>query len=307
MSPRRGPSPVALVTGAIVLLLAVAAAAGATRAGAGTAGNGPLALPAWASQLVLGCLVGGFVLLAYLTRFSPGARRRWARSRSWGSHLGPERPWWYTVGVYALAGLSLVAFIAVIALLAHVVKPHTAACPPSLCPRGEPAAAPPPLSTSSNLDWPPIAIGAGAALLVITALWLSARHRRTSAAVPWRDRRAEQRREAIEAVDYSLSALEAEPDPRRAVIAAYARMDRWLGEAGFGRLPWEAPFEHLDRVLSDLGATTAVGARLAELFEAAKFSQHPCAPEMKLAALGALAELRADLERAGDIPAGAVA
>jgi hypothetical protein len=264
-------------------------------------------LPDWASQVVLGSLVGGFLLLAYLTRFSPGARRRGKRARSWGSHVGPERPWWYTAGVYALAGLGLVAFIAVMALLAHVVKTHTAACPPSLCPHGASAPTPPPLATSGNADWSPIAVGAGAALLVITALWLSARRRERRPPALWRDRRAEQRREAIEAVDYSLSALEAEPDPRRAVIAAYARMERWLGEAGFGREPWEAPFEHLDRVLGDLGATTAVGARLAELFEAAKFSQHPCAPDMKLAALAALAELRADLERAGDLPARAVA
>jgi hypothetical protein len=91
----------------------------------------------------------------------------------------------------------------------------------------------------------------------------------------------------------------AEPDSRRAVIAAYARMERWLNYAGYGRQLWEAPFEHLDRVVVGLGATAAVGATLAGLYERAKFDNRPCGPDMKAQALQALADLRADLARRG--------
>jgi hypothetical protein len=143
-----------------------------------------------------------------------------------------------------------------------------------------------------------LVVGAGVALVVVAIVSLVARkrHNRALAAMA-PDGLAAQRSDAVVALDDSLVALEAEPDPRRAIIAAYARMDRWLGEAGFGREPWEAPFEHLDRVLVGLGATTAVGARLAELFERAKFSAHQCGPSMKQAALDALVELRDDLGR----------
>ena len=43
------------------------------------------------------------------------------------------------------------------------------------------------------------------------------------------------------AVDESLDDLRAEPDPRRAVIAAYARLERVLAAHGLPRFAAEAP------------------------------------------------------------------
>ena len=53
----------------------------------------------------------------------------------------------------------------------------------------------------------------------------------------------------VELLDDTLEDLEGEPDPRRAVIAAWARMERGLAAAGLPRHPAEAPFEYAARVL----------------------------------------------------------
>jgi hypothetical protein len=98
-----------------------------------------------------------------------------------------------------------------------------------------------------------------------------------------------------DAIDAAIDDLEAEPDPRQAVIAAYARMERALREHGIPRWPWEAPTEYLGRVLLAFGGHAPAVGRLTELFQVAKFSAHPVDEAMKGEALAALHELRAGL------------
>ncbi len=80
------------------------------------------------------------------------------------------------------------------------------------------------------------------------------------------------------ALDATLDDLRADPDPRRAVIAAYARMERALARSGLPRSPAEAPREYLRRTLPGVGAGAASVARLTALFERAKFSPHASTP-----------------------------
>jgi uncharacterized protein DUF4129 len=98
------------------------------------------------------------------------------------------------------------------------------------------------------------------------------------------------------ALDESLDDLRAERDPRRAVIAAYARMERTLGRHGLPRRPFEAPLEYLARVLHELRVRSGAVLALTELFERAKFSRHEIDAEMKDEAIGALIAVRDDLE-----------
>ncbi|HYK96303.1 MAG TPA: DUF4129 domain-containing protein [Candidatus Dormibacteraeota bacterium] len=94
------------------------------------------------------------------------------------------------------------------------------------------------------------------------------------------------------AVDLSLDALRREPDPRRAVIAAYAAMERSLSAAGFARLRHEAPLEYLRRVIS---GPTVVGEdvrTITLLFQYAKFSHHPVEEGMRGQAIDALGNIR---------------
>lgn len=96
-------------------------------------------------------------------------------------------------------------------------------------------------------------------------------------------------------VDDSLDRLRAEADPRRAVIAAYARLEADLKAVGRPRQPAEAPLEYLARILSGFGVGAAALRRLTDLFEWAKFSQHAVDQSMKEDAIAALLQVRADL------------
>ncbi len=94
----------------------------------------------------------------------------------------------------------------------------------------------------------------------------------------------------------------ADPDPRTAVIGAYARLLAALDEVGLGRRSEEAPHEHLWRSLGPLGVRRAQLHRLAELFVRARFTPHPVTEAHRQAAIGALADAVADLRlRAEDV------
>jgi Domain of unknown function (DUF4129) len=105
----------------------------------------------------------------------------------------------------------------------------------------------------------------------------------------------------VEAVEEGLAELDAITDPRHAVIAAYARMERALARVGLPRAPQETALEYLERLLGLLDAGGRSAQRLTELFQLAKFSDHVIDAEMKREAIHALAELRDDLRaRAGE-------
>jgi len=99
-------------------------------------------------------------------------------------------------------------------------------------------------------------------------------------------------------IEETLDDLRAESDPRRAVIAAYARMERALAAYGLPRGAAEAPDEYLQRILSDLEVSRRATSRLTALFAWAKFSSHDVAPEMKLEAIEALEAVHAELRAA---------
>ena len=96
-------------------------------------------------------------------------------------------------------------------------------------------------------------------------------------------------------MDETLDDLRNEADPRKAVIAAYARMERILAAHGLPRRPAEAPLEYLSRVLLDLEVSAPAVRRLTRLFERAKFSQHDIDASMKEQAIDALVSIRDDL------------
>jgi hypothetical protein len=103
-------------------------------------------------------------------------------------------------------------------------------------------------------------------------------------------------------LDDALADLRAEVDPRRAIIAAYARMERLLAAYGVPRRAAEAPFEYLGRVLVDLRARAGPVFELTALFERAKFSHHAVDAVMKEEAIQALAAVRDDLREPEPAP-----
>lgn len=104
--------------------------------------------------------------------------------------------------------------------------------------------------------------------------------------------------EMVGTIGEAIDDLEAEPDPRRAVIAAYARMEAAFGRQGLRRKVSETAIEYLRRILLGLGSRPEPVTRLTALFEQAKFSLHEIDGSMKEDAIDALRTIRADL-RAG--------
>ena len=104
---------------------------------------------------------------------------------------------------------------------------------------------------------------------------------------------------AGEAVQAAIAALEAGADPRGAVIAAYAAMQRTLAAHGLVRLPSEAPREFLRRVLVANRAAEEDAGTLTGLFEEARFSTHPISERTRDRALSALRSLELRPEMGG--------
>jgi Domain of unknown function (DUF4129) len=141
-----------------------------------------------------------------------------------------------------------------------------------------------------NVDWLPVVIVFGAALVAFTAAGVVVLRR---GPLPPSDRELTDRLAAV--FDETLDDLRAERDPRRAVIAAYARMERILGRHGLPRRPAEAPHEYVSRVLEDLISSGSSVRRLTRLYERAKFSPHEVDSVMKEEAIEAVADIRDEL------------
>lgn len=157
---------------------------------------------------------------------------------------------------------------------------------------GEPAPAQPVYDPELTV-WPVaavvvLALAAGAAVLL---------ERRARRSAPSRPAATDQ--EALaDVLDETLDDLRAEPDPRRAVVLAYARMERALRAVGLGRRPAEAPDEYLERIVASLELSARTAGRLTALFTWARFSGHDVDPAMKEQAIDTLEAARDELRAA---------
>jgi Domain of unknown function (DUF4129) len=105
------------------------------------------------------------------------------------------------------------------------------------------------------------------------------------------------------ALEESIDDLRTEPDVRRAIIAAYARMEAALAAAGLPRHHAEAPVEYMERTLLSLDTSAPAVRRLTDLFEWARFSQHEPESAMRDEAIDALEAVRYELRASEPVPA----
>jgi hypothetical protein len=151
--------------------------------------------------------------------------------------------------------------------------------------------APPVPAKSAHFQWP-LALGlAGLFVLGGVLVYVRDRHR------PVRALGATLEDDLATAVEATIEDLRTERDPRRAVIAAYAQMERVLASHGIPRREAEAPLEYLSRILGDLHVREGAVRSLTSLFEYAKFSPHEIDSGMKADAIEALIAVRDDLQR----------
>lgn len=205
-------------------------------------------------------------------------------------HVVPpvQAPRWQKPAAIAIPLLLLAAGIAGGLSMPHGRPPAASGGlrglqPPAGPVLGEPVAT----RGSSGIDWAVIGILVVAALavglLAVSGWHLLVRRQRRPAGLPTGVLRV--------AGAAGTAELLAEPDPRRAVIAAYGAMVASFTHQGSPRYPPEVPFEYLSRVLKSLGAPEAPSTRLTELFEQAGFSHHPTSESARTEALEALDNL----------------
>jgi hypothetical protein len=89
----------------------------------------------------------------------------------------------------------------------------------------------------------------------------------------------------------SIDEVRAEPDPTRAVIGAYALMERTLDTRGAGRRSAEAPIEYLGRIGRELPGSADPAGRLTRLFLRARFAGTGVGRPAKAEAIDALEQL----------------
>lgn len=142
-----------------------------------------------------------------------------------------------------------------------------------------------------RFEWPALWI---AVVLAAVAGTLTVRRRRRTAPSA-RELPATVAGDLVATIGDAIDDLEAEPDARRAVIAAYARMEGVLARHGAERVVSETPLEYLGRILAGLHARPEPVERLTALFEQAKFSRRDIDAAMKRQAIDSLRAIRDDL------------
>jgi hypothetical protein len=266
----------------VTALLVVAGIASHGRPLAGGRGQGPTAtfFDYVATTLAIAAFVmfGVVVYIVLSQRWSPGGPPRRTRSHLLSTFLG-------------FAGAAVIAWFILntgfeerLRRLEQQIRGN----PPGQTQR--PIRPAPKNVRNARLRWDEIAIVVallgGAAIVV-----LAGRHAKKTPRV-WRLGRGE---ELSLALDESLDDLRHDPDLRRAIVAAYARMEAALAYAGLPRRPAEAPFEYLERALTALDTSAESVRRLTALFEWAKYSHHEPDPAMRDEAIDALVAVRDEL------------
>lgn len=270
---------------ALVALLVVVALASRGPRPLGVGGGEPHVSPLFFDYafttlviVLLGVLVAAVMVIARLRQERPPR----------------ERAWWAGVAALCVAVLVLVVLVQ-----ADVIREPLRAFVTS----GEdqpfrldPDAAATRDSRDVELRWAEFAVFGGVLLALLAAVAL---HRRLNRPGPRSFRGLLDPAADLSAVlDDAIDDLRSEQDVRRAVIAAYARMEKSLASHGLARRKSEAPLEYLQRTLVRLQASAAAVTRLTDLFEWAKFSQHEVDESMRDEAVDALVAMRDELRAA---------
>ena len=294
-----GIRKVAFCTGSVVLLLAVAFASGARRSPTESGGG------QWAPTQIASYIAVLVVLLLAVA----AALAAWLMLQSRHAGVPDEPPDWHSTLV-AFAVLTLLAIGGLGAVKrmpeAHSSRVvHTTASTQSRN-YGTFLGTRPMRSARPRHRWHvpllPTALGLGSVLLIGAGLSLLAvnRHRhetRHGHETPPNDGRAILADAFHEITSDSLDDLRHEPDPRRVVIRAYARMEEAFASCGYPRRESDAPREYLARTLPSVSVEPSLARRLTALFERARFSEHRVGPQLKDDAIETLTDLLVDLEK----------
>jgi hypothetical protein len=276
---------------AVAILLALAAAGLRSR---GTFSHAPDRVLAGASGTVLATALAvteGVALVAFALVLVMARPRRKPRPDA-DEPPRPPFPWWAkTLAVLA----SVAVMVTPLAILLTLrTRPRTAAQahPGALASGG---AVPPRLpATAHGSPWPLIA-GMLIALALLVALTAWSRHARRRPARPPRDQGQGSRLVLGESLAAGRAALAGPRDPRAAIIACYAAMERGFAAAGSVPAAADTPAEVLARATGAGLVRSGSAVRMAGLFRRARYSSEPMTSADSAAAAAALDQMQADL------------
>lgn len=230
--------------------------------------------------LVVGIIVGAVVVVALVIELlrDPAPKTEGGRS------------WW----------LGMVVAAVVLAALLVLPRPE-----PDERVAEQPARASPPVESADETPTPPeggpfAPLAAGLAALVVVAAAVAMRRR----PAPVAEAAGTAAAEVSEALAAGVADLLADPDPRRAILRTWDRLEQVFGHHGLGRAPQETTAELARRALGALDASAASSARLADLVERAMYSLEPLTRDDQLVAVEAFEAVRSEIERGGAEPPG---
>ena len=298
---RRRQAGLTLSVAVLAMLVIAAIASGA----AATGGSGRVGLSAGATrpagEVVVAAFSGLLVVSAALAvvvvffLVSSGRRKKDPDAPEHVSQA-PPTSWVDRVVAILLPLLLIGGLAAVIVYAAHHAKPpvSTAALPGGTATGLSGGVRS--LSHASGGGTGAVEVGLVAGICVVAAaaaLVIFLRMRRRSLARQTdRPDRSPYAAAVADSVALSIDDLRRERDPRRAIVAAYARMERAFAALGLPRAVGQTSGEYMRRVLSLAAAPAAPVVELTELFQEAKFSRHRLTYEDREAALRALLAIK---------------
>jgi hypothetical protein len=285
MDPERRPTRAAALAAVLLGLLAVVAlAAGGRTPLGGEGGEGrrpPIAFWDYVFSTAIVLFLFAAPLAAWLV---------WVSRSSRDPQAGKRRDVLVLVFVAAIGAGAVLAS----RLGGDGIEPRLPTVPTLATPTGA-AGAQDEERREPQFQWLPALVFGGGAILLVAYFQARRRYRRSVALERSEDALVDELAALLEDI---LGDLRDEPDPRRAVIGAYARMERALAVFGLPRRSFEAPLEYLERLapeLEELPGAARLVFELTHLYERAKFSTHAIDAGMKEDAIETLLSLRAEL------------
>jgi hypothetical protein len=270
---------------AVAVLLAVTVTGLQAR---GTFARGPnqaaIGVSSAAAAIILSA-AEGIAVIAFLIVLASARPQRKPKREEEDEPWRPNVPWWAkTLGVL----LAVAALVTPFAVL-FTRKPR----PPVTRPLpGPPSAGPGKLTAQPAGSIWPLITGMVIAILVVLILAALSRRRRPAGTSHTSKRRLATLLDSLAA---GSDALTAGGEPRAAIIACYAAMERGFAAAGSAPAVADTPAEVLARA-TRAGLVRAEPAEtLTGLFRRARYSMYPMTSAEATAAADALANMRADL------------
>ena len=203
----------------------------------------------------------------------------------------PKIPWWAKTAGVLLAVAALVTPFAVL----FTRKPRQLG--PRPLPLGPPKVSLGHAATASGSAVWPLITGMVIAIAIVVALTLLGRRKRPARTEP-------RNRTRLAALLASLAAgseaLSAGGEPRAAIIACYAAMERGFAAAGSAPAVADTPAEVLARATRAGLVRPEPAETLTGMFRRARYSTYPMTSADSLLAADALTEMRSDLGQSAD-------